>query len=364
MIVIIIIIKKKKRRKSEQQNNINSTCDNNTASDNNTTEDNNSNILPPIPPYNPNNITEGYNTLNNTMGNVNPMYNPYMSAMNPLTGDMFSNNNPNTNPNTLPLNAPPLNAPPPNGPPPNGPLPNTLTHNTSTHNTSTHNTPTHNTSTHNTPTHNSPTPNITTTGANTNNPLPSSQMNMYHPSQGNMLYNTFYNYMDGKNYLKHMKYNKIIPTDPTIPANPTLYIKNLNDKIKTEEMKKTLKELFQQYGTIEDLIVMKSFWRKGQAWVVYDNIDSSTKALNTLQGFILYGKYMQINYSHNESDVHAKRNGTFVERSKLPKKPKQILERERKQAEIFEFMYKSYLEMQKQNLQAIQNIEQKKKRKN
>ncbi|VWU53140.1 U1 small nuclear ribonucleoprotein A, putative, partial [Hepatocystis sp. ex Piliocolobus tephrosceles] len=48
---------------------------------------------------------------------------------------------------------------------------------------------------------------------------------------------------------------------------------------------------------------------------------------------------------------------------KLPKKPKQILERERKQAEIFEFMYKSYLEMQKQNLQAIQNIEQKKKEK-
>uniref|UniRef100_A0A8C9G8I6 RRM domain-containing protein n=1 Tax=Piliocolobus tephrosceles TaxID=591936 RepID=A0A8C9G8I6_9PRIM len=341
---------KKKRRKSEKKNDIN----------NNIICDNNSNILPPVPSHSPNNMTEyynpsiNYNAFNNTMGNVNPTYNnPYMSTMSPPTGNMFSNATPNTSTPNIPT---------PNIPTPNIPTPNIPTPNIPTPNIPTLNPPTPYAPTPNPPTPNAPTPNVATT-TNNNNMLPPSQMHIYHPSQPNMLYNTFYNYMNGKHYLKYMKYNKIIPTDSTISPNPTLYIKNLNDKIKTEEMKKTLKELFQPYGTIEDLIVMKSFWRKGQAWVVYDNIDSSTKALNSMQGFVLYGKYMQINYSHNKSDVHAKKDGTFVERSKLPKKPKQILEREKKQAEIFEFMHKSYLEMQKQNLQAMHNIEQKKKEK-
>ncbi|SCM13453.1 U1 small nuclear ribonucleoprotein A, putative [Plasmodium chabaudi adami] len=170
----------------------------------------------------------------------------------------------------------------------------------------------------------------------------------------NMLYNPM-NYMNSKAYLKLMKYNKVITADPNIPPNETLYVKNLNDKIKCEDMKKSLKNIFNQYGLIEDIIVMKSFWRKGQAWIVYDTIESSTKALNALQGFVLFGKIMQINYSHNKSDVHTKRNGTFVERSKEPKKPKQIIERERKQKEIFEKMQQNYFEMQMNQIKAMHN---------
>ncbi|ETW54829.1 hypothetical protein PFUGPA_03431 [Plasmodium falciparum Palo Alto/Uganda] len=173
-----------------------------------------------------------------------------------------------------------------------------------------------------------------------------------YPTPQNMLYNTM-NYMNSKAYIKHLKYNKVIPTDPTIPPNETLYIKNLNDRVKTDEMKKNLKDLFNTYGEIKDLIVMKSFWRKGQAWVVYDDKECATKALNALQGYVLFGKIMQINFSHNKSDIHAKRDGTFVERSKEPKKPKKILEREQKQKEIFEQMHKNYLEMQKNNFNML-----------
>lgn len=172
----------------------------------------------------------------------------------------------------------------------------------------------------------------------------------------NMLYNPM-NYMNSKTYLKLLKYNKVITADPNIPPNETLYIKNLNDKIKCEDMKKSLKNIFNQYGLIEDIIVMKSFWRKGQAWIVYDTIESSTKALNSLQGFVLFGKIMQINYSHNKSDVHTKRNGTFIERSKDPKKPKQIIEREKKQKEIFEKMQQNYFEMQINHIKAMHNDE-------
>ncbi|ANQ10261.1 Uncharacterized protein PCOAH_00037910 [Plasmodium coatneyi] len=192
------------------------------------------------------------------------------------------------------------------------------------------------------------------------NPL---RMPMF-PGQPNpMLFNNPMHYMNSKAYLKHLKYNKVITADPSIPPNETLYVKNLNDRIKIDEMKKSLKDLFKQYGVIEDLVVMKSFWRKGQAWVVYDTVESSTKALNALQGFVLFGKIMQINYSHNKSDVHSKRDGTFVERSKEPKKPKQILERERKQKEIFEMMQRNFIEMQMNNFRIMQQNELEKRKK-
>ncbi|GAW83277.1 U1A small nuclear ribonucleoprotein [Plasmodium gonderi] len=192
------------------------------------------------------------------------------------------------------------------------------------------------------------------------NPL---RMPMFPGQPNNMLYSNPMHCMNNKAYLKHLKYNKVIIADPSIPPNETLYVKNLNDRIKVEEMKKILKDLFKQYGVIEDLIVMKSFWRKGQAWIVYDTIESSTKALNALQGYVLYGKIMQINYSHNKSDVHTKRDGTFVERSKEPKKPKQILERERKQKEIFERMQRNFIEMQMNHFRIMQNNELEKKQK-
>lgn len=198
--------------------------------------------------------------------------------------------------------------------------------------------------------------NIYQNSDNLNNPM---RMPMYHP-QPNIMYNTM-NYMNSKAYLKHLKYNKVITADPNIIPNETIYIKNLNDRIKPEEMKKNLKDLFKQFGIIKDIIVMKSFWRKGQAWIIYDTIESSTKALNAMQGYFLFGKILQINYSHNKSDIHAKKEGTFIERSKQPKKPKQIIEREQKQKEIFEKMHKNYLEMQMNNFKMSQNEESKKK---
>eukprot|EP00375_Theileria_parva_P000386 XP_763055.1 hypothetical protein [Theileria parva strain Muguga] len=88
---------------------------------------------------------------------------------------------------------------------------------------------------------------------------------------------------------------------------------------------------------------MKSFWRRGQAWVIYDNINSATEALKELQGTLhtistlflhlfyrhkLFGHVMRINYALEKSDVVSKADGTFVPRPKGPKKPRQILQRE------------------------------------
>ncbi|XP_954754.1 U1 snRNP protein, putative [Theileria annulata] len=123
-------------------------------------------------------------------------------------------------------------------------------------------------------------------------------------------------------------YTMVIEADPSIPPNQTLYIKNINDRIKIDVLKRDLMELFGKYGKILQIVAMKSFWRRGQAWIVFDNVESSTQAMNELQGFKIYGHTLQINYALEKSDIVSIPEGTFVQRPKGPKKPKKILQRE------------------------------------
>merc|ERR1740133_476302 len=107
-----------------------------------------------------------------------------------------------------------------------------------------------------------------------------------------------------------------------LPPNQTLYVNNLNDKINTETMKKSLREVFAAFGGIIDIIAMKSLKRRGQAWIIFKEMSSATNALKSLQGFPFYNKPMRIAYGRTKSDVVAKADGTYVER------PKKIVKRE------------------------------------
>jgi U1 small nuclear ribonucleoprotein A len=102
----------------------------------------------------------------------------------------------------------------------------------------------------------------------------------------------------------------------------TLYVNNLNDKINTETMKKSLREVFAAFGGIIDIIAMKSLKRRGQAWIIFKEMSSATNALKSLQGFPFYNKPMRIAFAKTKSDVVAKADGTYVER------PKKIVKRE------------------------------------
>jgi len=107
-----------------------------------------------------------------------------------------------------------------------------------------------------------------------------------------------------------------------VPPNMTLYVNNLNDKINTETLKKSLREVFAAFGGIIDIIAMKSLKRRGQAWIIFKEMSSATNALKSLQGFPFYNKPMRIGYAKSKSDVVAKADGTYVER------PKKIVKRE------------------------------------
>ncbi|XP_015868537.1 U1 small nuclear ribonucleoprotein A [Ziziphus jujuba] len=101
-----------------------------------------------------------------------------------------------------------------------------------------------------------------------------------------------------------------------ISPNMTIYINNLNEKIKLEELKKSLHAVFSQFGKILEVLAFKTLKHKGQAWVVFEDVSSASNALRQMQGFPFYDKPMRIQYAKTKSDIIAKADGTFVPREK------------------------------------------------
>ncbi|KAI6209714.1 hypothetical protein M3Y96_00250000 [Aphelenchoides besseyi] len=109
-----------------------------------------------------------------------------------------------------------------------------------------------------------------------------------------------------------------------VKPNHTIYINNLNEKVKKDELKKALYAIFSQFGQIIDILAFKSLRMRGQAHVIFKDIGAAATALRSMQGFPFYDKPMRIQFAREDSDVIAKAKGTFVAREKknipLPKK--------------------------------------------
>ncbi|KAK0400267.1 hypothetical protein QR680_003431 [Steinernema hermaphroditum] len=99
-----------------------------------------------------------------------------------------------------------------------------------------------------------------------------------------------------------------------IKPNHTIYINNLNEKTKKEELKKALYAIFSQFGPIIDIMCFTHVKMRGQAHVIFKEIGAATTALRSMQGFPFYDKPMRIHFAKSDSDVIAKAKGTYVER--------------------------------------------------
>ncbi|XP_065844286.1 U1 small nuclear ribonucleoprotein A-like [Oscarella lobularis] len=106
-----------------------------------------------------------------------------------------------------------------------------------------------------------------------------------------------------------------------IPPNQTIYINNLNEKVKKDELKKSLYAIFSQFGAILDIITLKTVKMRGQAFVVFKDIGAATNALRSMQGFPFFDKQMRIQFAKSKSDAVAKIDGTYVERKREKRKP-------------------------------------------
>lgn len=115
------------------------------------------------------------------------------------------------------------------------------------------------------------------------------------------------------------------------------------------ELKKCLHAIFSQFGRILDIVCLKTYRLRGQAWVVFADIGSATNALNSMQAFPFFEKpmvreqvqlvvlfifmlridccqatdtyfsfvFQRITYAKSKSDAVAKVDGTFAEKDVL-----------------------------------------------
>lgn len=135
------------------------------------------------------------------------------------------------------------------------------------------------------------------------------------------------------------------------PPNQTLYLRNLNEKLKIDALKRGLHAMFSQFGAIEDIVAMKRYKTRGQAWIVFSTVEAATTALHKMQGFPFYDKPMvrgaagprgalwagprvrrrasrdcaaqDIHFAKTKSDAIAKKDGTFRPREKRARAAKQ-----------------------------------------
>ncbi|KAJ9105259.1 hypothetical protein QFC21_001626 [Naganishia friedmannii] len=78
---------------------------------------------------------------------------------------------------------------------------------------------------------------------------------------------------------------------------PTLYINNLESKVKKDELRRQLYALFVPYGKILDVVAAKGSKMRGQAFVVFEEISAATAAMRALVGEEFYGRPL-----HEHSD--------------------------------------------------------------
>ena len=61
---------------------------------------------------------------------------------------------------------------------------------------------------------------------------------------------------------------------------------------------------------------------RGQAFIVFENVEDAAKAVQSMQGFPFHSKKMRIQFAKTDSDVISKRKGTYVPREQSKKKKK------------------------------------------
>jgi len=112
------------------------------------------------------------------------------------------------------------------------------------------------------------------------------------------------------------------PPVPELPPNNTIYVNNVCEKIKIPALIIELRAIFNQFGPIVEIQAKKNLRMRGQAFIVFENVEDAQKAVQSMQGFPFHSKKMRIQFAKTDSDVISKRNGTYVPREQSKKKKK------------------------------------------
>merc|ERR1712054_752084 len=76
-------------------------------------------------------------------------------------------------------------------------------------------------------------------------------------------------------------------------------------------MKKALYCLFAQFGKIMDIVAVRRNQLRGQAWIVFADLNSAINAMKTMQGFPFFDKPIKLFYARAKSQLVAQIDGTY-----------------------------------------------------
>jgi len=71
----------------------------------------------------------------------------------------------------------------------------------------------------------------------------------------------------------------------------SIYVRNLpSAKIQKDDLRTALYMLFSTYGPVLDVVALKTMKMRGQAHIVYRDVQASTQAMRALHGFRFLGQ--------------------------------------------------------------------------
>lgn len=118
---------------------------------------------------------------------------------------------------------------------------------------------------------------------------------------------------------------------PLLPTNrPSVYVRNLEERIKLPTLTTTLRELFSDYGEILDIVAKSNLKAKGQAFIVFSTPEAAAAAIDEINDFELFGKPISCSFARTRSDatVRAEDGESGLERFKRAR----LADKERRQA--------------------------------
>ncbi|KAJ6113151.1 U1 small nuclear ribonucleoprotein [Penicillium capsulatum] len=116
-----------------------------------------------------------------------------------------------------------------------------------------------------------------------------------------------------------------------IPPNSTVYVRNLEERIKIDKLKESLEEIFAEFGNVVEIVAKTNLKAKGQAFIVYDSVEAATRAIEEVNGFEIFDKPMVLDYAKSRSDATVLREAGSDELE--AHKRRRLAEKERKQAQ-------------------------------
>lgn len=93
--------------------------------------------------------------------------------------------------------------------------------------------------------------------------------------------------------------------------NNTLYLQNINERVAPRHLVPQLRDTFSEFGEVLKVIAKGRLALRGQAFIVFKEVEAARRALEAMQGVRLYGKTVIVRFARYKSDVISKADGTY-----------------------------------------------------